>query len=349
MEKLNVAVIGCGYWGLKLIKNYEQIPGCDMKMCCDIDERNLTKMSNFFPKIKTTKDIMKVLKDTSIDAIVVATPVHTHFDLAKKCLEYGKHVAIESPMASTADQCLELVKLSKKYNRRLMVGHTFEYTAAIKKARQIVQSGDLGEIYYISSIRINSERIHQDLNVIWDLAPVDISIIQYFLDSYPVTVSTRGKVYFNKNQEDMATITLSFSNGTTAFLHNSRLDFDRVRRITVIGNKKMMVYDNTKTNEKVKIYNKDSDVSSSCNSSVDFQFCHKSGDAFSPQNQGQKSLHSAGEHFLECIREGKTPKRDGYSGLRLVSILEAANKSIRNRGTKQSIENQISFLNRKVA
>ncbi len=349
MEKLNVAVIGCGYWGPNLIRNFEQIPKCNMKMCCDLLENNLKRMKNLYPNIKITQSAETILNDPSIDAVVIATPVFTHFDLAKQCLEYHKHVLIEKPMASSSEQCIELINLAEKYKRRLMVGHTFEYTAAVNKAKEIIESGELGEIYYISSVRVNLGLFQPDINVIWDLAPHDISIILYLLDDFPATISAQGKAHFKENIEDVATTTLNFANSTIAFLHNSWLDPDKIRRTTIVGSKKMLVYDDINTNEKIKIYNKGVKVPPYYDTYAEFHFSYRYGDIYSPRIQEYEPLRKECEHFLECIKEGKSPKSDGYSGLRVVSILEAANKSIRNRGTQQRIRNQMYSLCHKVA
>ena len=349
MDKLNVAVIGCGYWGPNLIRNYEQIPGCNMKMCSDLDESNLQRIKNLYPNIEATKEAEKIITDSSIDAVAIATPVYTHFDLAKKCLEQGKHVMIEKPMASSSDQCLELIKLAEKKDLRLMVGHTFEYTAPVNKAKEIIESGELGEIYYISSVRVNLGLFQPDINVIWDLAPHDISIILYLLEKFPVNISAQGKAHFKKGIEDVATTTLNFSNGAIAFIHNSWLDPDKIRRITVVGSKKMLVYDDIKTNEKIKIYDKGVEVPPYYDTYAEFHFSYRYGDIYTPRIQEYEPLRRECEHFLDCIREGKTPKSDGYSGLRVVAILEAANKSIKNRGAQQPIDNEIYQMNRKVA
>lgn len=349
MEKLNVAVIGCGYWGPNLIRNFIQIPHCNLKMCCDLSENNLKRMKNLYPSIEATNDVEAILNDASIAAVAIATPVFTHFDLAKSCLEHGKHVMIEKPMASSSDQCLELIKLAEQYDRRLMVGHTFEYTAAVNKAKEIVESGELGEIYYISSVRVNLGLFQPDINVIWDLAPHDISIILYLLDKFPVSISAQGKAHFKKHIEDVATTTLNFANGAIAFLHNSWLDPDKIRRTTIVGSKKMLVYDDINTNEKIKIYDKGVDLPPYYDTYAEFHFSYRYGDIYTPRIQEYEPLRKECEHFLECIRESKTPKSDGYSGLRVVSILEAANKSIRNRGTQQPIENEIYCLNRQAA
>lgn len=337
MDKINVAVIGCGYWGPNLIRNFSQIPDCEMKICCDLSDQNLRRMLTLYPSITTTTCIEEILNDESIHAVAIATPVYTHLDLGKKCLEHGKHVLIEKPMASSINQCIELIKIAETHHRILMVGHTFEYTAAVNKTKEIIKSGELGEIYYISCTRVNLGLFQPDINVIWDLAPHDISIILYILEQFPTTVNGQGKAHFKKEIEDVATITLDFPNGGIAFIHNSWLDPDKIRRITIVGSKKMLVYDDISQNEKIKIYDKGINAPPYYDSYAEFHFSYRYGDIYTPRINENEPLRKECEHFIECIRRNSKPRSDGYSGLRVVTILEAANKSLRNGGAKQSV------------
>lgn len=349
MERLNVAVIGCGYWGPNLIRNFKQLPDCRMKVCCDLDRNKLERMKALYPYLKTTTDLQEILSDNTIDAVAIATPVYTHSEIGKLCLQHKKHVLIEKPMASTEDECIELIELAEKNRAVLMVGHTFEYAAAVNKTKEIIESGELGEIYYISCSRLNLGLFQPDINVIWDLAPHDISILLYLLNDFPVGVNASGKAHFRKDIEDVATITLNFSNGTIAFIHSSWLDPDKVRKMTIVGSKKMLVYDDISTNEKIKIYDKGVDAPPYYNSYAEFHYSYRYGDIYTPRINEYEPLRKECEHFIECIREHKTPRSDGYSGLRVVSILEAANKSLRNNGTQQLIDYKNGFLKRKVA
>lgn len=337
MKKLNVAVIGCGYWGPNLIRNFNQLSACKMSACCDLSEDNLKRMRNLYPSILATSNFEEVTENSNIDAVAIATPVFSHWELAKKCLEHGKHVLIEKPMASNSEQCIDLIETAKKSEKVLMVGHTFEYTAAVNKAKEIVDSGELGEIYYISSTRVNLGLFQPDINVIWDLAPHDISIISYLLNESPIGVGGQGKAHYNKEIEDVAQMTLNYPNGTIAFIHNSWLDPDKIRKTTIVGNKKMLVYDDISPNEKIKIYDKGVEAPPYYDTYAEFQFSYRYGDIYTPRIEEYEPLKRECDHFLECIRESKIPKSDGYSGLRVVSILEAANKSIRNGGAQQPI------------
>lgn len=349
MEKLNVAVIGCGYWGPNLIRNFRQLPECRMKICCDLDSKKLDRMKSLYPYLKTTTDLHEIISDDTISAVVIATPVYTHAEIGRLCLQHNKHVLIEKPMASTEDECIELIELAEQHQAVLMIGHTFEYAAAVNKAKEIIRSGELGEIYYISCSRLNLGLFQPDINVIWDLAPHDISILLYLLDDFPVGVNASGKAHFRKDIEDVATITLNFSNGTIAFMHLSWLDPDKVRKMTIVGSKKMLVYDDISTNEKIKIFDKGVNAPPYYDSYAEFHYSYRYGDIYTPRINEYEPLRKECEHFLECIRTHQVPKSDGYSGLRVVSILEAANKSLRNYGTQQVIDYKNGFLKRKVA
>lgn len=337
MEKLNIAVVGCGYWGPNLIRNFSQIPDCNMKVCCDLDEHKLQRMRNLYPQIKAVTAFGHILEDPAIDGVAIATPVRTHAEMAKRCLEHDKHVMVEKPLASSSGDCLALIRLAEKHKKVLMVGHTFEYAAAVNKAKEIIASGELGEIYYISCTRVNLGLFQPDINVVWDLAPHDLSIILYWLQEVPVSVSSQGKAHFKKNIEDVATLTLNFPNGTIAFIHNSWLDPDKIRKITIVGSKKMLVYDDVSPNEKIKIYDKGVEVPPYYSTFAEFHFSYRYGDIYSPRLTEHEPLRFECEHFLQCIRQRQSPRSDGYSGLRVVAILEAATKSLRNGGGQQPI------------
>ena len=341
MEKINVAVIGCGYWGPNLIRNFNHIADCNMKACCDLDGKKLERMKTLYPDIKTTNNLKEILSDDSINAVAIATPVFTHSEIGKLCLKHNKHVLIEKPMASNKNECHELIELAEKNKRVLMIGHTFEYTAAVNKIKEIIESDELGEIIYISSSRLNLRLFQPDINVIWDLAPHDISIILYLLDQFPKGVNASGKAHFKKGIEDVATTTLNFPNGTIAFIHSSWLDPDKVRKMTIVGSKKMLVYNDISTNEKIKIFDKGVEAPPYYDSYAEFYFSYRYGDIYTPRITEYEPLKKECAHFIDCILQGKTPKSDGYSGLRVVSILEAANKSLQNHGMQQLIDYKV--------
>ena len=342
MAKLNIAVVGCGYWGPNLIRNFSQLQDCHMNTCCDLDEKKLQRINALYPQMKTTESLADILVDETIDAVAIATPVYTHAELGKKCLNHKKHVMIEKPLASSSNECFDLIKLADKNKKVLMTGHTFEYTAAVNKIREIINSGELGEIIYISSSRLNLGLFQPDINVIWDLAPHDISIILYLLDEFPDGINASGKAHFKEGIEDVATITLNFPNGTIAFIHNSWLDPNKVRKMTFVGSKKMLVYNDISTNEKIKIFDKGVEAPPYYDSYAEFHFSYRYGDIYIPIIHEHEPLKKECMHFLDCIRYRKSPRSDGHSGLRVVSILEAANESLRNFGAQKIVDyNQV--------
>ena len=303
-----------------------------MLICCDKDIKRLEHMKRLYPAIETTTQTEDIFNDKRLDAIVVATPVFTHFELAKKALQDGKHVLVEKPMTHSVETSLSLIKLAKEKNRMLMVGHTFEYTAAVNKVKEIIDSGDLGEPLYISSTRLNLGLFQPDINVSWDLAPHDISIITYLLGDVPVSVNCQGKSHYKKEIEDVATITMNYANGIIAFIHISWLDPNKIRKTTIVGSKKMLVYDDVETQEKIKIYDKGVDAPPYYDTYAYFQFSYRYGDIYSPRLDDYEPLKEQSKHFLECIENGLRPRSCGHSGLRVVSILEAASQSLKKDG-----------------
>jgi len=329
---INIGVIGCGYWGPNHIRNFNALPNCNMLVCCDRDVKRLEHMKSLYPAIETTTETEDLFKDKRLDALVIATPVFTHYELAKKTLENGKHVLVEKPMSHSVETSLSLIRLAENNDRVLMVGHTFEYTAAVNKAKEIMDSGDLGEPLYISSTRLNLGLFQPDINVSWDLAPHDISIITYLLGETPVSVNCQGKSHYKKDIEDVATITMNYANGVIAFIHSSWLDPNKVRKTTVVGSKKMLLYNDVETQEKIKIYDKGVDAPPYYDTYADFQFSYRYGDIHSPRLDDYEPLRKQSKHFVDCIENGLTPKSDGYSGLKVVSILEAASLSLKKDG-----------------
>ena len=329
---LNIGVIGCGYWGPNHIRNFNALPNCNMLVCCDRDVKRLEHMKSLYPAIETTTETEDLFKDKRLDALVIATPVFTHYELAKKTLENGKHVLVEKPMSHSVETSLSLIRLAENNDRVLMVGHTFEYTAAVNKAKEIMDSGDLGEPLYISSTRLNLGLFQPDINVSWDLAPHDISIITYLLGETPVSVNCQGKSHYKKDIEDVATITMNYANGVIAFIHSSWLDPNKVRKTTIVGSKKMLLYNDVETQEKIKIYDKGVDAPPYYDTYADFQFSYRYGDIHSPRLDDYEPLKKQSKHFVDCIENGLTPKSDGYSGLKVVSILEAASLSLKKDG-----------------
>ena len=329
---MKLAVIGCGYWGPNLVRNFIQSNKVKELICCDLDQKRLARMKNLYPSITTTTNYEELLNMNDLNAVAIATPVRFHHPIAKEFLAKGKHVYVEKPFTHSYESALELVKLSEEKKIKLMVGHTFEYTAAVNKIKEIVESGELGKVLYISSIRLNLGLFQQDINVVWDLAPHDISTILYIMGETPVSVNCQGKAHFKPGIEDVATTTLNFKNGLIAFIQSSWLDPNKIRKTTIVGSRKMLVYDDLEPQEKIKIYDKGVEVPPYYDTFAEFQLSYRYGDIYSRKIEDYEPLKKLSEHFLDCIKDGKHPHTDGHSGLRVVSILEAASKSLKQSG-----------------
>lgn len=326
----NIGSIGCGYWGPNLIRNFIQLNRSDVKRVADLDTGRLAHMKKLYPTVETTTDYRTIIQDPNIDAVAVATPVATHHRLAGEAIDAGKHVFVEKPMAASKDEARDLVKRAKAKGVKLMVGHTFLYTGAVCKMKEIVDSGDLGEIYYISSQRLNLGLFQPDINVLWDLAPHDISIMLYLLGQRPESVSAVGAAHINPAIEDVAVLTMRFARNVVGFIQTSWLDPDKIRRMTVVGSKKMMVFDDMQPSEKIKIYDKGVETPRHYDTFAEFHYAYKYGDIVIPRLDGTEPLATELAHFLDCIEKDRQPLSDGENGLQVVEILEAASKSLKN-------------------
>lgn len=322
----NVGVIGCGYWGPNLIRNFMQINKSNVIMVADLDHKRLEWAKETYPTISTTSDYKEIIANIDIDIVAVATPVRTHFRFASEALKAGKHVFIEKPMAASVKEAEELVHLAQEHNRRLMVGHTFLHTAAVRKMKSVIDSGELGDIYYISCQRLNLGLFQQDINVVWDLAPHDISIILHLLGMEPLNVQFSGASHINPSIEDVAILTMKFPNDIMAFVQSSWLDPDKVRKITVVGSKKMMVYDDVQPTEKIRIYDKAVEKPRHYDTFAEFPYSYKYGDVIIPKLDGTEPIRTQLKHFIECIEDGKQLIGDGSNGLQVVWVLEQAKK-----------------------
>jgi predicted dehydrogenase len=331
-SSMKIAVIGCGYWGPNLVRNFIQSHKVQELICCDTDPKRLARMKSLYPSVTVVTDYKELLEIPDLDGVAIATPVKSHYPIAKDFLTRERHVFVEKPFTHSFETSLELVKLAEEKNCVLMVGHTFEYSAAVNKIKEIVENGELGKILYISCIRVNLGLFQRDINVIWDLAPHDISIILYILGETPISVNSQGKAHFMPDIEDVATTTLNFKNGVIAFIHNSWLDPNKIRKTTIVGTKKMLVFDDIESQEKIKIYDKGVEVPPYYDTFADFHLAYRYGDIYSPRIEEYEPLRKLCDHFIECVHDRRPPHSDGYSGLRVVSILEAANKSLRMSG-----------------
>lgn len=344
-KTIKVGVVGCGYWGPNLIRNLRQSADCQLKIICDASEQRLRHMRRLYPEVATTNRFEDLLKDAEIDALVVATPVRFHYEMAKACLNAGKHVFIEKPMARTVAEGEELVALADRKGLVLMVGHTFLFSPAVRRMKEIIDAGDIGELQYISARRLNLGLFQKDINVAWDLAPHDISIILHLLDEQPLSVSCQGSSHVTRGIEDVTMMYLNFRKNRCAFVQNSWLDPKKVRQMTVVGSRRMIVYDDTEPLEKLKIYDARVEVPPHYDTFAEFTYSYHYGDAYVPYIKQDEPLKLECQHFLECIREGGAPITSGRHGLEVVRILEAAGLSLKQRGESVALGVSVPSLN----
>lgn len=335
MQNIRVGVLGCGYWGPKLIRNFYEIPGSDLRLVCDLRPERLEHIQNLYG-VQVTQNYQELL-ESDVAAIAIATPVSTHYELAMAALEAGKDILVEKPLAANARQAREMVELAEQRGCILMAGHTFEYNPAVEYLRNLIAQGELGTVYYVNATRVNLGIFQKDINVLWDLAPHDISILLYLLNMTPLSVSARGRAYVQRGIQDVAFVTLDFPNNIMADIRVSWLDPCKIRRITVVGSRKMVVYDDVEPTEKIKIYDKGVEVPPYSDTLEEFHLSYRYGDITTPAISTEEPLKIECKHFLECVRTRQTPRSDGRSGLRVVSILEAAEHSLDNGGQQEEV------------
>ena len=335
--KITIGVVGCGYWGPNLIRNLHQSPDCHLKTICDTSEQRIRHMQRLYPDVGATNRFEDLVNDAGIEGVLIATPVRYHYAMAKACLNSGKHVFIEKPMARTEAEAEELVELARQRGLVLMVGHTFLFAPAVRRMKEIVAAGDIGEVQYVSARRLNLGLFQKDINVAWDLAPHDISIILHLLDESPVSVCCQGNSHVTRGIEDVTSMYLTFSGNRCAFIQNSWLDPKKVRQMTVVGSQRMIVYDDTEPLEKLKIYDARVEVPPHYDTFAEFTYSYHYGDAWVPYIKQDEPLKLECQHFLDCIRTGATPITDGRLGLNVVRILEAAGNSLRQQGASVSL------------
>ena len=331
-RKLKVGVVGCGYWGPNLIRNFRSLPDCQLKIMCDLSQERLLHLRSLYPEVQRSMDYDHMLNGVELDAVVIATAVQSHYPMAKASLLAGKHTFIEKPMASSSEQCEELIEIAQKKGLVLMVGHTFLYSPAVRKIREIVDSGDVGEIRYICARRLNLGLFQNDINVAWDLAPHDISIILSIIGEQPITVNCRGSAHITQGIEDVTTMCLGFTKQRTAIIHSSWLDPRKVREMTIVGSKRMIVYDDVAPLEKVRIFDARVESPPHYDTFAEFQYAYHYGDMYVPYIKQEEPLKTECQHFLDCIRNGTIPLTDGKQGLELVRILEASTRSLAKGG-----------------
>ena len=331
-NQLSVGIIGCGYWGPLLVRNFKGLPDCHLKAVCDVNTERLKHVLALYPDIEGMTQTQQLLNGTNVDAVVIATPVKHHYSLAKASLLAGKHTFIEKPMASSSAECEELIEIADRNGLVLMIDHTFLYSSPVQKIAQIVQAGDLGEIRYINCRRLNLGLFQKDINVAWDLAPHDVSIILHILDEFPTTINCQGNAHITPGVEDVTNMSLSFSRKRFATIQSSWLEPRKIREMTIVGTRRMIVYDDLRTLEKIRIYDARVERPPHYDTFAEFQYSYHYGDSYIPHLHQEEPLKSACQHFIDCINTNSQPLTDGRRGLEMVRILEAASASLKING-----------------
>lgn len=329
---IKAAVIGVGYWGPNIVRNFMANSNIDLKYCSDLNQNRLDYIKSLYPTIETTVDYNEIIKNNELDLIAICTPVYTHFEIAKAALEAGKHVFIEKPMTSTVAQALELVNLAEQKNLQIFVDHTFIFTGAVQKIKEVINSNELGELYYFDSVRVNLGLFQHDINVIWDLAPHDISIMQYLLSVKPQAVVATGSDHLNNGLEDVAYLTVYYPDKLIAHIHTNWLSPVKIRQTLIAGSKKMIVWDDNQPSEKVRIYDKGIEVIKTKDQIYNTLIQYRTGDMYCPKIKPTEALRAETENIVDVLMHGGRPMVDGKAGLQVVQILEASQESIKNRG-----------------
>ncbi len=336
MRKLSVGVIGCGYWGPKLARNMHEIPDVHLAAVADLSEERLAHMKALYPYTTTTRDYRSVLEDPAIDAVVIATPVATHAGLALEALEAGKHVLVEKPLTRGTAEAIALIETAERHDLRLMVGHTFEYNPAVEQLKSLVAGRELGDVFYVNATRVNLGIFQRDINVLWDLAPHDISILISVLGVLPEAVAARGAAHVRRGIEDVGYLQLYFPNNVMGNIHVSWLDPHKIREMTFVGSAKMLVYDDI-ADDKLKLYDKGVDPPGYSDTPEEHVLSYRDRGTSVIPVPATEPLRVQCLHFLDCIRERRRPRSDGYSGWKVVKILEAAERSLHNRGMEEEL------------
>ena len=341
---LNLAIVGVGYWGPNLVRNFSMLEDVNLTTVCDLDRSRLQQVKKQYPTVNLTTSIDEVVGDPGIEAVVLALPVGVHYKFAKKALEAGKHLLVEKPLCTTTAEADDLVETAEKKKLVLMVGHTFLYNAAVAKLKDLIKDGTLGDLYYIYSQRLNLGRVRDDINTMWNLAPHDVSIVLHCLEKEPVRVSARGLTQLQKDIEDVVFLVLEFDDGVLAHIQNSWLDPNKIRKMTFVGSKKMAVYDDVSADAKIQIYDKGIDKKNmtqdmgSYDDFGKFQLIQRAGDLLVPKINFVEPLRVEARHFVDCIADGAAPLTGGDNGRQVVKVLEADQKSLKSGGEYVEIE-----------
>jgi predicted dehydrogenase len=332
MSNVRVGLIGCGYWGPNLVRNFNEVDNAVMAACSDLSADRLARIHKRNPSLYCTQNYEELLRDPKIDAVVIATPVSTHYPIARQALDCGKHVMIEKPIAGSSEQALDLIDRAARNKKVLMVDHTFIYTSAVRKIKELMDSGELGDILYFDSVRVNLGLFQKDINVIWDLAPHDLSIMDFLLRSNPLAITAVGASHAGNNLVNMAYLTLTFPNNLLAHFHVNWLAPVKLRLTLIGGSKKMVVYDDVEVTEKVRLYDKGLIVNGSPEKQYQALINYRIGDVLIPKLETTEALRHAAGEFVSAICEGRNALTDGVAGYRVVRLLEAAQASLERGG-----------------
>jgi predicted dehydrogenase len=332
MPNLRVAIVGCGYWGQNLLRNFCELDEAEVTMVCDFDSRALVRAKRKYPTIEVTQSYAEVLAHSRVDAVVIATPVSTHYSFAKQALQADKHVLVEKPLAQSTTQVLDLIDLADQRGKVLMVDHTFLYTGAVRRMKSLVESGEIGQLLYFDSVRISLGLVQSDINVLWDLGPHDLSIMDYLCEQEPIAISATGVKHLNTPYENVAYVTVQFESNFIAHFHLNWLAPVKVRRTLVGGSKKMIVYDDMENTEKVKLYDKGIVQNHDPERREKLLTGYRNGDMLAPQLETSEALRLMAREFVSSIQENRAPLSDAQAGYRVVRLLEAAQRSIEENG-----------------
>src|SRR5436190_21805911 len=331
-KQVSVGIIGCGYWGPLLVRNFKGLADCQLKDVCDVNTERLKHIRTLYPDVEGIPQTQQLLNGANVDAVVIATPVKHHYSLAKASLLAGKHTFIEKPMASSSAECEELIEIAERNGLVLMIDHTFLYSSPVRKIVEIVEAGDIGDIRYINSRRLNLGLFQKDINVAWDLAPHDISIILHILGEFPVAVNCQGNAHVTPHVEDVTNMSLTFRHKRFATIQSSWLEPRKVREMTIVGTRRMIVYDDLQTHEKIRVYDVRVERPPHYDTFAEFHYSYHYGDSYIPHIQQEEPLSLACQHFIDCIETNSQPLTGGCQGLEMIRILEAATASLKMNG-----------------
>lgn len=338
MNTINVGLVGFGYWGPNLARNFSIVPGCQLKYICDLDASRRDRATAFYPGARVTDNFDELLQDKEVHLILVATPVSSHYPLVKKALEAGKDVLVEKPLAFSAEQAAELVELAGKLGRMLAVDHTFLFTGAVRKIKELVDSGELGELLYFDSVRVNLGLFQHDVNVLWDLAPHDLAILSYLCDDTPKWLTAMGAAHTLSEHENQVYLHLEYDTKLVAHFHWNWLAPVKIRFTSICGTNKMVVYNDMETSEKVKVYDKGITQRTLAPDSMNKVIVdYRTGDMVAPKLRHGEALAVEAEHIIHCVRTREKPLSDGAFSLKIMRILECAEKSLRENGRRISL------------